>query len=242
MRAHSHSPFATALLLVPILAIPLLAIFGVPQLTPLVPPAAERTREASSARRSVSPFPEDSRTDWPELDDAARRAADSAWNDVVPDPTARAIADRRAEGVRPRPAPLIDEAAPARVDPAVYDESSGTGSDAPHHAATLAADASDRRAPPRRVSAPPPSRSAAAGGRSAAAPLTWQTAVRRLNELEIRNFRLEPGQQPEQFVFICSYTPQDNPRVSFRFEAEADEPLRAVEKVLAQIDAWLASR
>lgn len=68
--------------------------------------------------------------------------------------------------------------------------------------------------------------------------LTWQGAVRRLNELEIRNIRLSPGRDAGQFVFICSYTPPESPRVSYRFEAEADEPLKAVEKVLAQIDEW----
>ena len=72
--------------------------------------------------------------------------------------------------------------------------------------------------------------------------LTWQGALRRLNELEIRNFRLEPSRQANQFVFICSYTPTDSPRVSYRFEAESEEPLKAVEKVLAQIDEWQQRR
>jgi len=82
----------------------------------------------------------------------------------------------------------------------------------------------------------------AAAAVTPSAPLTWRAAVQRLNQLEIRNFRLEPGRSADQFIFICSYTPRDNPRVSYRFEAEADEPLRAVEKVLAQIDSWLMSR
>ena len=72
--------------------------------------------------------------------------------------------------------------------------------------------------------------------------LSWQGALRRLNELEIRNFRLEPSRQANQFVFICSYTPSDAPRVSYRFEAESEEPLKAVEKVLAQIDEWQQQR
>ena len=66
--------------------------------------------------------------------------------------------------------------------------------------------------------------------------------MRQLNALEIRNFRIEPGRQPSQFIFICSYTPTDSPRVSYRFEAEADEPLKAVEKVLAQIGEWQQRR
>ena len=73
-------------------------------------------------------------------------------------------------------------------------------------------------------------------------PLSWQNAQERLNQLEIRNFRLEPSHQLGQFLFICSYTPPDNPRVSYRFEASADEPLKAVEKVLEQIVEWRQKR
>ena len=73
-------------------------------------------------------------------------------------------------------------------------------------------------------------------------PLTWQSAVEKLNEFDIRSFRLEPGHQFGHFVFICSYTPPDTPRVSHRFEADADEPLKAVEKVLEQIVEWQKRR
>ena len=73
-------------------------------------------------------------------------------------------------------------------------------------------------------------------------PLTWQSAVERLNQLDIRNFRLEPGHKAGLFVFICSYTPADTPRVTYRFEAGADEPLKAVEKVLEQIVEWQQRR
>lgn len=67
--------------------------------------------------------------------------------------------------------------------------------------------------------------------------LTWQDAVKRLDELEIDNFRLERGTEKNQFFFMCSYTPPENPQVSYRFEAEASEPLKAVEKVLAQVES-----
>jgi hypothetical protein len=44
----------------------------------------------------------------------------------------------------------------------------------------------------------------------------------------------------QEYQFSCIYTPADNPRITYRFEAEAGEPLEAVKKVLAQIDDWLA--
>ncbi|MEI8020154.1 MAG: hypothetical protein WCH39_18270 [Schlesneria sp.] len=73
-------------------------------------------------------------------------------------------------------------------------------------------------------------------------PLTWAAAVERLNEFDIRSFRLEPGDRSGQFVFICSYTSPDSPTVSYRFEAGADQPLEAVEKVIEQIVEWRQNR
>ena len=67
-------------------------------------------------------------------------------------------------------------------------------------------------------------------------PLTWRTAVQRLNDLGIRNFRLEPGVRAGEFAFTCSYTPSNSPHVTRPFEAEADDPLKAVAKVLTQVE------
>jgi hypothetical protein len=73
-------------------------------------------------------------------------------------------------------------------------------------------------------------------------PLTLQSAIERLNELDVRNFRLESGREAGQYIFVCSYAPADTPRVSYRFEAEADEPMKAVQKVLDQIVEWQRQR
>ena len=73
-------------------------------------------------------------------------------------------------------------------------------------------------------------------------PVTWSAAVQKLNELGIRDYRLEPGARPDEFLFSCSYSPPHNPRVSRRFEAEALDPLKAVIKVLQQVDEWNQSR
>ncbi|QDV18525.1 hypothetical protein Pan153_31830 [Gimesia panareensis] len=69
-------------------------------------------------------------------------------------------------------------------------------------------------------------------------PATWSAAVQKLNELGIRDYRLEPGGRPNEFLFSCSYSPPQNPRISRRFEAEALDPLKAVIKVLQQVDEW----
>lgn len=73
-------------------------------------------------------------------------------------------------------------------------------------------------------------------------PATWSAAVEKLNELGIRDYRLEPGVRPNDFLFSCSYSPPQNPRISRRFEAEAIDPLIAVIHVLQQVDEWNQNR
>jgi hypothetical protein len=66
----------------------------------------------------------------------------------------------------------------------------------------------------------------------------WQAAARRLKELGISKYRLESQIEEQMFVFVCAISSPDNPRIARRFEADADNPLEAVELVLQQIDEW----
>ena len=66
----------------------------------------------------------------------------------------------------------------------------------------------------------------------------WKDAARRLKKLGIRKYRLESQIDEQKFVFICTFASPDNPRVVRRFEADADNPLEAVQQVLEQIDEW----
>jgi hypothetical protein len=74
------------------------------------------------------------------------------------------------------------------------------------------------------------------------AALTWTEARRRLTELGIEQFHLEPGLHRDHYLFVCLFSPGDDPRVTHRFEAEAADPLAAVQDVLGQIDGWLSQR
>jgi hypothetical protein len=66
----------------------------------------------------------------------------------------------------------------------------------------------------------------------------WQAAARRLKELGIRKYHLESQIEDQTFTFQCAFAAPDNPRVVRRFEADADNPLEAVQKVLTEIDDW----
>jgi len=66
----------------------------------------------------------------------------------------------------------------------------------------------------------------------------WQEASRRLKQLGIRKYRLVSQIDQQNFVFACNFASPTNPQVVRRFEADADNPLEAVQKVLTQIDEW----
>ena len=66
--------------------------------------------------------------------------------------------------------------------------------------------------------------------------------IARLNELGITDYQWQPGDRDGQFLFRCRLVSRRNPRMMQRFEAEAAEPLQALEKVLAQIDEWPTRR
>lgn len=208
VRSAAHSSFASILLLLPILAIPLFAIFGIPEFVPV----------------AKSPLGEDATLDPTTAEDAPKFAAISDWES--PTPPSRTIAEAPEWGNTQAQlqVPAFDQR--RTTEPAEF--SAGVTQVAWQQ------ESLDAAQPPRKLTGQSQS--------MASTTLTWKSAVQRLQQLEIRSFRLEPGRELGQFNFICSYTPAHNPSVSYRFEAEADEPLKAVEKVLAQIDTWMAAR
>lgn len=68
--------------------------------------------------------------------------------------------------------------------------------------------------------------------------LTWTQASARLAELGIK-YHLERGGQEGTFLFVCLFQPASSPHVMHRFEAEENDPLLAVNKVIGQVENWL---
>ncbi len=67
--------------------------------------------------------------------------------------------------------------------------------------------------------------------------LTWRDAIDRLNAYGSTSYRLTPGAKND-YRFVCLVRSPDDDRITRRFEAESTEPLVAVEDVLAQIETW----
>lgn len=311
MRAKSTGPATAALMLAPILAVPMLAIFGIPQFVPLAaspsePPggrieagsslprgsgaaSAQVYSDSRSAGRPARPTVAElfaSHVEQPPLSASASAARDG-WldpfehNGALSDPPANETRGgrtvnwagnrQRASAAPPQPHSLSPEllrdarkrwhdlpihqpvgsGEPMGANYASYANSArllhraaAVPADSVEMAPVVTADyaefqtsADDSSTPQRFVS-----RQERPGNRPAASvpskPLTWSEAVDRLKEFGIRQYQLQPGEREGEFHFSCFFTPEDDPRIRHRFEAEASDPLRAVGNVLAQIENW----
>lgn len=79
-------------------------------------------------------------------------------------------------------------------------------------------------------------------GDTSSAIADWQTAVRKLKSLGITEYQLTPGEGDNGFLFTCQCASPDSPRITHRFEAESAEPFAAVQDVLTQVEKWKAGR
>jgi hypothetical protein len=227
MNGKGGSSLGTLLFSVPLAAIPLMAIFGIPQFAPLVaspersgsydrhPDDRASNVRLRGARRHMDGFDDElADSDAPAFDSDRRPPSDRNLDDRY---------DRVAIGRGRAQRDTGEDWASAGPD----DEQRTDSSSIALHGAGRERRPTADVAAPAEATAPP-----------AAAGLTWKSAAERLQELGITSYHLEPGANPTSFLFVCSFCPAQNPNVTMRFESEAADPLVAVDDVLAQIDRW----
>ncbi|MBM3970052.1 MAG: hypothetical protein FJ302_09345 [Planctomycetes bacterium] len=261
MHSRTGSSMSTLMFMVPLLGVPLMAMFGVPQFVPVIAssvndevtrPAGIRSKqivgESASATTMVaesSMQSAGSRDDQP-LQDIFRPAERSRRG-------GRQSMDAESRGLETK---FVETSLKAEtwLTQNVLEEPASTANQRlvdlfgtyPATANPIEPQNRARSTTARTLDEPKPLRSTAnvfeANTDRSNKGLTWREAVRRLNELGIHEFRLEPGSQPGDFYFACEFAPHRDARVTRRFEAEATEPLLAVQVVLRQIDEWLTRR
>lgn len=277
MRTSTPGPIGALLMVVPLLAIPLLAIMGVPQFAPHVESANADFAESWNARGSgttrnattpVAPG-RSAITDKTGVGESARHSVDELF---APYSNGQNLANA---GLSLEQEPQRNV---GRNDSATRSNSAGKTSlrsNRTDDANVVLAGLPDRGLPAEALEGYAAARNGRPAGRGAAtmprndnssiarngfasnsphteptnAPLrrfdretgfTWDQAVQRLKGLGIQKYHLESLPDDGGFSFRCSYTAQDNPRVTRRFESEAPEPLAAVRIVLEQIEDWRA--
>lgn len=251
--------FTTLLMIIPMTAVPVMAIFGIPQFVPAARPVVS---EPATARRA--PFIE-SRVGQSErpFDREFTLARDPQLTifEAINIETSPAVdVDRNTSSPRTgwnSSPPDVSISPAGRIVPTSLHGASATQTDVvPANAlhtgyrTALAAPLPVQPNPESALTGGSPDAGAERYQRIAlgASPLaaktpdvlrpTWRQAVDRLNEQGIRTFRLTPGSQPGTFQFSCLVSSVDDPRVSRWFDAEATEPLDAVARVLTKVEEW----
>lgn len=256
MQARRNGFGTTLLMLVPMLAVPVMAIFGIPQFAPVAasptepaehfdhPLKAENRIGFSAAvpgraievskRQPLDLFRPYSTTEGATQDDGSNTSS-AQWSDPLKSLNAKPSV-RSLPAPSPRATANAREASvrsarqlPQQVYDVFADDFSGKNARASDPAGEL---------PP----APTPNRSQPSAEPKRLQPefpqLTWRQAVDRLNTLGASTYRLTPGMHPQEFRFVCFVTSVDDMRITRRFESESADPLVAVEKVLAQVEHW----
>lgn len=264
MRSRTGSSMSTLMFMVPLLGVPLMAMFGVPQFVPVI---ASSVNDATTRPAGTRPKPGvgESASATTIVAESSLRGSGSRGEQPLPDifrsverprRDSRQILDVESRGPETKfvetslnaetwltqntsqePAAAVEQ----RLDDLFGNFATVTNPSEPRNRT--------RSTTSRTSSEPSATRAThatavvlAANSERSDKGLTWREAIRRLNELGIQEFRLEPGSQQGEFYFACEFTPHRDARVTRRFEAEAKEPLLAVQAVLRQIDEWLTRR
>jgi len=287
MRSPLSGSIATCLIFVPLVAVPLLAIVGMPQLsasasnTPvddlkfvqdraaetagnaeLLGPvqvtdshsdAAASNHEGRTGARDSDPFAEFSR-DSDGLRQQAHSASASGSSPKRPKPWLNEgnglpqkalLSSDRPDDDRAASSPSDRRATSGSLEDHPQEQpSNATSVKAPVARRTLpeaqavVTNDSDAAATTVPTDGPAPVRGSSESRTSSNYASALKQAVGRLNALGIRDYQLQPGEREGEFNFSCRFAARSNPRVIHRFEAEAADPLDAVNQVLRQLDDW----
>lgn len=260
MRRRRQGQFATFAMLIPMFAIPVMAVFGIPQFAPVVASPADKSQPEWLADRSFTrigqsdAFPARSlnmvaaETDRLDLFEPYPETANSGVREL-------AAAERRPDqqhsyaGGRPvriendaaANAPVLDLFEP--VDNTRRPNSHSVSPKQRNLPGTVrreVAASSDALISRADSNTSPSAPSRASSTRIARQPVgsSWRDAIDHLNQLGIRTYRLSPSTSDGRYHFMCLVTSADDPRISRRFEAEGREPLDAVDRVLTQVEEW----
>ncbi len=245
MQSGTHGFFTMLLTAVPLLAVPALAIFGIPQFAPMSasPHAEDEEKDLLSDSDASDASDEllDELDPWSADESRTRRrhgkprtsrgagsrSEASGIDDIFDGVDAYAQSNR--EGRHEEDENLSIESTRKRrpetsKQPTVDRQSTDAISELDLESQYISDDVADVE-----------SAIDNQGSENLSGPLAWKTAVRELKRLGISEYRLEPGSDPETFLFCCMLPSADKPRVVRRFEAEADDPLAAVAEVIRQV-------
>jgi hypothetical protein len=242
MSSKAGSTFLTFLVSIPLAAMGLMAVFGVPPLASVI-----------AASRGLS----DTNRDFEEDDRGSRRPGQSQFEDW----DSGTAPDWKTDGadptdIEPGTAGEDDEydALGFRKIPRSGDNSasrnfrqgnsrperdefgdSDPSDDAPSESHGLLSSRGGAKELPFVLPSKP-------GASRTSPPVSMKDSLKKLNSLGVKHYHLERGVDQDTWLFVCLFVPGDDPRITHRFEAESDDPDRAAAETVQQIDSWLLKR
>lgn len=257
MHARRNGFVTLLLMMVPMLAVPVMAIFGIPQFAPVIasptPSSDSDPHEFRERRVGHSAIEPDRKLDLAAAEgldlfrpydaqsatsrtpeELAQRQRVASWSDPL-----KGADTRRTNDAPPISAASTLHDAGVRSSRPMHQQVSDIFSD--DFSRDPASKVAQHAAANRAATVPQPTKPALSEARPLrleVPQLNWGKAVERLNACGAGTYRLTPGLRQDDFRFVCLVTSADDLRITRRFEAESSDPLVAVEKVLAQVERW----
>lgn len=241
MSSRAGSTFVTFLVSIPLAAMGLMAVFGVPPLASVI----AASRGLSDANRG---FSEDDRggrhsgdnqfEDWDSGTAPEWKADGTDPTDIAQDTGETPDRDDLGFSKLPRAEDRNDPRDSRQGRPRSTREAFGASEPAEESSAKASSLLSPREGAKQRAS----EFALNSSGDLDSRPVSMKDSLKKLNSLGVKHYHLERGVDQDTWLFVCLFVPGDDTRVTRRFEAESDDPDRAAEETVKQIDDWLLKR
>lgn len=240
MSSRAGSTVLTFLMSIPIAAVGLMAVFGVPPLSSVIA-ASRGNHDFNLGFDNDDRSTRSGRSERDTSDDQA-----PSWSDSETETDLGSVADIESEdterddlgfsrpsskGTRKRSSSSLADARTSESDhdDLLFDDEKSGSEKAGSKARGLKRDAANPF-PDEETASPRGSR------------VSMKESLKKLNSLNVKKYHLVPGSEPNTWLFVCMFAPGDDQKVIHRFESEDADPDQAVAKTVEQIDAWLLKR
>ncbi|MBX3441727.1 MAG: hypothetical protein KF774_04910 [Planctomyces sp.] len=255
MGGNGSGSFAAILLSIPLSAVALMSVFGVPQLSNIISSRNDddgaeinRGRDSSRSRTrrrssDIDSAEWDSAELWSDEEDDLTDPDEDLLLDEAPRSRSGGLASRSSRnGSGATQKPLTKPGGRFRgaiVDDTLLDDDPLADFDDPEPSNVRTNRQPFASTSPSRTAMQDDSVLQTAGTRSS--PGTFDAAIQRARKLGVERYHLEQGLSPDTYLFIALVDTAAASGAIHRFEAEARDPIAAVDDVIAQIADWKKS-
>ena len=240
MSSRAGSTILTFLVSIPVAAMGLMAVFGVPPLASVIAASrglSDTNRDFEEVDRGSRRSGQGQFEDW----DSGTEASAPEWNSVGTDPSATPDDSRQTEDRDDLGFPKLarnEDQAGSRESRHGGPTASRTAFNGSHSQDGLASKSDDLLSPHSGAS----SRLLNPLRDDNSPPVSMKDSLKKLNSWGVKHYHLERGVDQDTWLFVCLFVPGDDTRIIRRFESESDDPDRAVAETVQQIDSWLLKR